>query len=624
MTGTEPDLNATLRAAASAATQRVIRILLARQDSEGRWSGRSAGDVSLDAEAVLVREYLGIRSPEVTRAAAQQIRSMQQPDGNWIGGPARSGDLSASVLAYLALRLAGDSPDAYHLAVAAAWIRDAGGLAAAGLVTRGWLALFGLTGWDQLRVPGPELIYQPARYLPAAWTGSSRQMAISMAILAAVRPLRKLPVGLSELEPGGADSRGPGTRVPVSAFQRAALRSCGQWLVNWQQRAGLPATGRPYWALSLVALHALGYPLRHPALSGGLAWLDSVTARPRPPAGPGDSGSGLGGQTRLAVIRQPPVRDTAMAVRALADAGLPAGHPALVAAGSWLVAQQIAGPPDAAGLHLGAAPSGWSFGRDGYPVVADTADVLLALSRIELLAARPAVVAGVRWLTSAQRRDGSWAHSTATTAQVVQALAGRAAATHGAPDARAVRRGVVWLLRAQLADGSWPGGHGAGELQATTAVLTALLAAGVSADKPVVKAAAGWLAARREPDGGWSADPQPPVRTDSLSRLRSDPASTARVVAALLAAGGPAAAADAGTDWLLRAQRADGGWSDAADPATGKAAERNQPGRNPARRRGSLLPGILLPLAALGQYSACATVAPNAAQPGDHTVLVQQ
>jgi len=147
MTGTTADLNAAQcalasaaqRAAASVVTQRASRILLARQDSAGRWTGRSVSDVTLDAEALLVREFLGVARPEITKAAAQQIRSMQQPEGNWIGGaePGRPGDLAASVLAYLALRLAGDSPDAYHLAVAAGWLRDAGGLPAAGLVCRG-------------------------------------------------------------------------------------------------------------------------------------------------------------------------------------------------------------------------------------------------------------------------------------------------------------------------------------------------------------------------------------------------------------------------------------------------------------------------------------------------------
>ncbi len=256
MTGTELDPGAASRTAAGIASQRSIRIVLARQDSAGKWAGRSAGDVTLDAEAVLVREFLGLSRPELTRAAAQQIRSMQQPDGSWIGGPepGRSGDLAASVLAYLALRFAGDPPDAYHLAVAAGWIRDAGGLAAAGLVTRSWLAVFGLAGWDDVPVPAPEIIYLPARYTPGDgdWTGLSRQAVVSLTVIGMLRPVRDLPVDLSELRAGGYAGAGRAvsgrTERPVelamSVAQRAALRRCGHWLISWQQRAGLPM-GRP-------------------------------------------------------------------------------------------------------------------------------------------------------------------------------------------------------------------------------------------------------------------------------------------------------------------------------------------------------------------------------------------
>jgi len=341
-------------------------------------------------------------------------------------------------------------------------------------------------------------------------------------------------------------------------------------------------------------------------------------------------------------MRQPPVRDTSLTVAALADAGLPPRHPAMIAAGNWLLAQRITGPPEGAGPLPGAAVSGWSFGRDGYPVTADTAEVLIALSRIELSAmtGEPAITDAIRWLNRTQWRDGSWGRSAGTTALVVQALA-----THCAPDTHGLRRGLVWLLRAQLADGSWPGRNGAAELKATTDVLAALLVAGVIPGKPVVRLAVDWLLSRQNPDGGWPSgallsaggdqetlsQPVPPVPGP-----QSDAAGTARAVAGLLAVGclaagavanpGAAAAVDAGADWLMRAQRADGGWSDRSDAVARPA------GRNSARRRGSLLPGILLPLAALGQYAACRCATPiadaatsfNAAGTIDETVLAGQ
>jgi squalene-hopene/tetraprenyl-beta-curcumene cyclase len=607
MTGAEQDVTGP-RGAAGAAVRRASRILLARQDSQGWWSGRSAADVTLEAEALLVREVLGTRTAEKTSAAAQQIRSMQQADGRWTGngesaaegeGPAAAGDLSASVLAYLALRLAGDSADAYHMAVAAGWIRDAGGVAAAGVLAQAWLAIFGLGGWKDMPVPAPELIYLPGRYAAsrpdrAVW---GRPAGVALTIIATLRPTRPLLMELSELQSGepdglaAADRRGRVRRPAPTVAQTAALRKCGQWLIGWQHRSGLPASRRPCWPCSLVALHLLGYPLDHPVLAKGLSWLDAATAQPRPAAG----------SARPSAVRQPPVLDTTLAIEALSDSQVAADHAALVAAGSWLLLQRIEGPADRAGTASGPEPSGWSFGRDGYPVVADTARVLLALSRVELpgLTGRPAIRNALRWLTGVQSRDGSWSASVVVTAHVVRALA-----THGDPNSRVLRRGVVWLLRQQLQDGSWRGADGLGT---TATVLPALLVAGVLPSKSPIRGAVDWILSQQNLDAGWA--PAAPGGA-------SEAAATARAVSALLAAGGVETvdSVDLAADWLVRAQHPDGGWSegrsrshrgglsDQADDDEQASANGRPTGRSSARRRGPLVLGLLLPLAALGRY----------------------
>lgn len=554
-------------AAASTALQRASRLLLARQHSQGCWSGRPEGEISLDAEGLLVREFLGIRAPELTEAVAQQIRSLQRTDGSWagagepgrtggpsqtpgdgaadIGEPGYASDLSASVLAYLALRLAGDSPDAYHMAVAAGWIRDAGGLPGAALSVQVWLASFGLADWADVPVPLPEAIYLPARSNAGlgAWSGWSRPALLSLAITGAMRPVRPLPFSLTALHvpvPVAAARAGdwrlragrglravqmtaPGRGLPRPRDRRpcpqparparsVALRRCGQWLVGWQSRGG-QGQARPVWPGSLVALHLLGYPLHHPVMADGLAWLDSVAPRPGSAAAKPD----------LAGPRRPPVRDTALAVGALADSGLAAHHPALVAAGRWLLGQWVSGLTELPGQRSDAAPSGWTFRNDGYPNVADTARVLLALRRIWLpgLAGHPAIGTALRWLASMQGRDGGWGGSAVVTALVTRALAAHALAIQalagersGAPSlaadgpagSRAVRRGVVFLLRTQRADGSWPGDRGESDVDATATVLPALLTAGVPPGKPAIAAAADWLASRQNLDAGWPTE----------------------------------------------------------------------------------------------------------------------
>src|ERR1019366_7397233 len=88
-------------------------------------------------------------------------RPRGRPPARAAGSGGRA-DLSTPIEAYVALRLAGDLPDPRHMAIAAAWIRAEGGLAAGRVFTRIWLALFGQWSWDSLPGMPPEMIYLPA------------------------------------------------------------------------------------------------------------------------------------------------------------------------------------------------------------------------------------------------------------------------------------------------------------------------------------------------------------------------------------------------------------------------------------------------------------------------------
>src|SRR5262249_36762034 len=95
--------------------------LLGLQPDQGWWQGELKPSVPMDAEDRLLREFRGVGTAEQTQAAAGWIASQQRGDGPWAnfyGGP---GDLSTTVEAYVALRLAGHEPQAPHLARAAEW-----------------------------------------------------------------------------------------------------------------------------------------------------------------------------------------------------------------------------------------------------------------------------------------------------------------------------------------------------------------------------------------------------------------------------------------------------------------------------------------------------------------------
>src|SRR5258706_1584408 len=117
------------------ASDRAREHLLSLQHHEGWWRGELETNVTMDAEDLLLREFLGIRGETETRAAANWIRSQQRADGTWANFHGADGDLSTTIEAYVALRLAGDPADAEHMRRAAEFVIARGGIERARVFT---------------------------------------------------------------------------------------------------------------------------------------------------------------------------------------------------------------------------------------------------------------------------------------------------------------------------------------------------------------------------------------------------------------------------------------------------------------------------------------------------------
>ncbi|MEN3360126.1 MAG: squalene-hopene/tetraprenyl-beta-curcumene cyclase, partial [Mycobacteriales bacterium] len=590
--------------AAAAALDRGAAHLLGLQEPAGWWKGELETNVTIEAEDLFLRHVLGISDPVITEETGRWIRSKQRADGSWAtfaGGPP---ELSTTVEAYAALRLAGDPADAAWMRTAAGYIRAAGGLEHARVFTRIWFALLGLWSWDELPALPPELIFLP-RWMPlnvydfGCW---ARQTVVPLTVVGTLRPVRPVAFELAELGTGGRrpelePRRGvPGlfqrldrvlhryARRPIGWLRRLAMRRAAEWIVARQEADGSWGGIQPPWVYSLLALYFLGYPLDHPVLRAGLAGLDGFTVRESTPDGP----------VRRLEACQSPVWDTGLAVIALRDAGLPAGAPELRLAADWLVAEEIRVPGDWSVRRPGLAPGGWAFefANDGYPDTDDTAEVVLALRRVtggDATARRAAVDRGIAWVIGMQSKDGGWAAfdadntrrlaeslpfcdfgavidppSADVTAHIVEMLAADGQADHPAS-----RRGVTWLLRHQERDGSWFGRWGANHLYGTGAVVPALVTAGIAPGAAPIRRAVRWLERVQNPDGGWGEDLRSYRDPSWIGRGTSTASQTAWALLALLAAGERSAAVTRGVDWLVRSQRPDGSWDEPEFTGTG-------------------------------------------------------
>jgi len=591
------------RAAAGHALDRGVAHLLSLQHARGWWKGELETNVTMDAEDLLMREFLGIRDAAETGPAANWIRSQQRDDGAWQIFHGGDADLSASVEAYVALRLAGDPPNAEHMKRARRRIRELGGIEGSRVFTRIWLALFGEWSWNDLPVMPPELILLP-NWFPlniyrfGCW---ARQTIVPLTLMCALRPLRRLPFDLSELRVG----QRPATReslstwagrfqaldrvlhryeqLPRKPLREHAMRLATEWIIRRQEADGCWGGIQPPWVYSLMALHTRGYPLDHPVLQKALRGLDGFIVRD--------------GSFRRFEACQSPVWDTCLAAVALRDAGLPADHPALLRAGEWMLDEEVTVRGDWAVQRPDLPPGGWAFefANDNYPDVDDTAEVVMALRGIEPRdpnedkRSEAACQRAIQWTLGMQCKDGGFAAfdadntsslcaelpfcdfgevtdppSADVTAHVLEML-GREGLQ---ADPRAARA-LQWLLDAQEPDGSWFGRWGANHLYGTGAAVPALIECGISPDAEVVRRAVQWLESVQNEDGGWGEDLRSYDDTAWRGRGTSTASQTAWALLALLAAGERTVAVRRGVEWLARTQIADGSWDEPQFTGTG-------------------------------------------------------
>ena len=588
--------------------------LLKTQHPDGYWLYELEADCTIPAEYILMMHYLDEIDVELEQKIAVYLRERQADHGGWplyYGGEL---DISASVKAYYALKIVGDSPDAPHMQRARQAILELGGAAKSNVFTRIALALFGEVPWRAVPYIPVEIMLMPG-WFPfnldkvSYW---SRTVMVPLFILCTYQPRAKNPrkVHVRELFTTPPEEEHHYFKLPSGgkrerrlaraffmldrcvrlvdplipkAMRKAATRRAEAWFV--ERLNGEDGLGAIFPAMvnALEAMLLLGYSNDHPHV---------VTAKLA--------------LKKLLVVKtdsaycQPcvsPVWDSALAALAMQDTGGEAAQAGANRALDWLKTKQLVDQPgDWQIQRPKLAGGGWpfQFGNAHYPDLDDTAAIAWAMRRSnEPERYKESLTRALDWLVGMQSTNGGFAAfdvdnnhynlnyipfadhgalldppTSDVTARTVTALSvvGRL------QDRTALDRAIEFLRKEQMPDGSWFGRWGTNYIYGTWSVLTAFAHAGISSEDASVQRAVSWLKTHQNADGGWGESNDSygwqsrPAETSTLSNAYQ----TAWALLALLAAGEVASSAVRhGVDYLMRTQQQDGIWSDPTFTAPG-------------------------------------------------------
>jgi squalene-hopene/tetraprenyl-beta-curcumene cyclase len=599
----------TLIVAAGRAVRRASDALVARQHPDGYWWADLTADTTLESDYILLELWLhapagGAWNPPTRERIDRAVRSIlarQLADGGfniYAQGPS---EISASVKAYFALKVAGVAVDDPRMERLRRRIQELGGIQAANSYTKLNLSLFNLYPREHVPSVPPEImLLGNVVYEMSSW---SRAIVIPLAIVQALNAGRPVPEGFTLEEiylPGKslAFARDLGRltwrnffvgvdqllklweRHGWKALRRRAIKACEKWMLErFRHSDGLGAIYPPM-MYAIMALDLLGYAPDHP---------ERIEAQRQ--------------FERLLVDRdgrfyfQPcfsPVWDTAIVMFALGEAGA-APPEAMQRAADWVLSKEVRRKGDWSVKRPDLEPSGWyfEFANEFYPDIDDTAMVLLGLKHARASnpdADQACRKRAVEWLLSMQSRDGGWAafdvdndweplssvpfadHNAMLdptcpdiTGRILEALCEMGVGG----DHPAVRRGVGYLVRTQEQDGSWYGRWGVDYVYGTFLALRGLRAAGQSDREAHILRAGEWLRSIQNADGGWG-ESCASYDNAAFTAAESTASQTAWAILGLLASGDASSTSLVqGVEYLVETQRADGTWHEELATGTG-------------------------------------------------------
>jgi len=592
------------------AISRSKEYLLSQQHAEGYWCGELEADSMLEADYIFLHTLLESGDPERLKRACTEMMRYQNEDGSWTLYPGGPGNISLSVKCYFSAKLMGIGGDDPRLAKCRKWVLAHGGVVECNTFTKMYLCALGQYDYDAVPAIPPEIVLFPNWfyfniYEISSW---SRSILVPLAIIYAKKPFKKIPPeqGIEELYVGGRANSQLRLRrqkgalfswrnfflaidrilhlaeaVHIRPLRKLALKHAEKWVLERLEMSDGLGAIYPAMLNAIIALRCLGYSEDDPQVIRARDEFEKLgierAATPEMP---------------IATFRmQPcasPVWDTAQALYALGEAGVPRNDPRMVKAADWLLSKEVRHKGDWA-VKADSEPGGWyfEFNNEFYPDTDDTAQVLLALNKVDNPRERyqhQVAERAIEWEFAMQCRNGGWGSfdkdntkmifqyipfadhnamldppTVDITGRILEMLANYG---YGREDKR-VEKAIKFILSEQEPDGSWFGRWGVNYLYGTFLVLRGLEAIGFDQHEPQVQQAAEWIRMVQNPDGGWGETCGSYDDPNTRGVGPSTPSQTAWALLGLLAAGDDRSDSIAkGIRWLLERQQTDGGWDE--------------------------------------------------------------
>ena len=581
------------------AVQDAASALLGLQYSDGYWCFELEADCTIPAEYILMMHYLAEVNQELEQKLASYLRARQGEDGGWplyYGGPA---EISCSVKAYYALKLAGDNPDSPHMVKARQTILRLGGAARSNVFTRILLAIFAQVPWRAAPFLPVECMLLP-RWFPfhlskvSYW---SRTVMVPLFILYTFKAHARNPKQVSIRELFITDPWLEADYFPVhSALNRAllsldrlglilyrwipkrlrhsAVKKAEAWILERLNGKGGLGAIFPAMVNAYEALGLLGYPADHPSRSTQRQAIDDLLV--------------VKEQSAYCQPCVSPVWDTAWACIALQQVGDERSNGAVKKAFKWLAEKQLLEEPqDWSFYNPQLKGGGWPFQFENshYPDLDDTAAVAYAMHKSGDRSFGSKVQRAAEWICGMQSSNGGFASFDADNDHTylneipfadhgalldppTEDVSGRCLmllAQMGTSQCRSAEKKCLdYLVRSQEPEGSWYGRWGTNYIYGTWSVLMGLEEAGIGAEHHAVKRAAAWLKKVQRADGGWGEGCD--TYFDPSRRGHGERSTSFHTAWALL---GLMSSGEVGSDsvrrginFLLRAQQPNGLWSD--------------------------------------------------------------